>query len=101
MRIAVDLPAPFSPTMAWIVPGLTTMLTLSLARTSPKRFVIFLSSSIRSLRAHRVGDFDLASDDLLLSFFGFLDRFGRDETLVVLIHRVADTIFVQTKNVNS
>src|SRR4051794_5642668 len=46
MRIAVDLPAPFSPTMAWIVPGSTFRLTRSLARTLPKRLVMFRSSII-------------------------------------------------------
>src|SRR5918998_432673 len=59
MRIAVDFPAPFSPTIAWIVPGSTRIETPSFASTSPKRFVMSRSSSIeersvaraRSLRA--------------------------------------------------
>src|SRR3712207_6721316 len=46
MRIAVDFPAPFSPTMAWIVPGSTRMSMWSLASTSPKRLVIALNSSM-------------------------------------------------------
>src|SRR5918997_5091266 len=46
MRIAVDFPAPFSPTMAWIVPGSTRIETRSFASTSPKRFVMSRSSSI-------------------------------------------------------
>ncbi len=44
--MAVDLPAPFSPTRAWIVPGSTLRLTWSLATTSPKRFVIPRNSII-------------------------------------------------------
>jgi hypothetical protein len=44
--MAVDLPAPFSPTMAWMVPGATARLTRSLASTSPKRLVISRSSII-------------------------------------------------------
>src|SRR5688572_18281219 len=40
----VDLPAPFSPSSAWISPGRTGKLTLSLARTPGKRLLIDLSS---------------------------------------------------------
>jgi len=38
MRIAVDLPAPFSPTMAWMVPGSTLILIRSLANTTAEAF---------------------------------------------------------------
>ena len=44
--MAVDLPAPFSPTMAWMVPGVTARLTRSFASTSPKRLVMSRSSSM-------------------------------------------------------
>ncbi len=44
--MAVDLPAPFSPTMAWMVPGATARWTRSFASTSPKRLVMSRSSSI-------------------------------------------------------
>src|SRR5512138_2425093 len=36
MRTSVDLPAPFSPTRAWISPGITSKSTLSSARVAPK-----------------------------------------------------------------
>ena len=35
MRTSVDLPAPFSPTSAWISPGITSKSTLSSARVAP------------------------------------------------------------------
>src|SRR3954467_12124488 len=41
----VDLPAPFSPSRAWISPGSTTRSMESLATRSPKRLVIPRSSS--------------------------------------------------------
>ena len=42
--MSVDLPAPFSPTMAWIVPGITLRLTPSLATTPGKRFTMSRNS---------------------------------------------------------
>jgi hypothetical protein len=36
MDISVDLPAPFSPMMPWIVPGITRMEMSRLACTGPK-----------------------------------------------------------------
>ena len=42
--ISVDLPAPFSPTMAWIVPARTLRLTPSLATTPGKRLTMSRSS---------------------------------------------------------
>src|SRR5690242_18762052 len=43
--ISVDLPAPFSPSTAWIWPGATRRLTPSLARTAGYCLVIPVSSS--------------------------------------------------------
>src|SRR5688500_14777272 len=40
MRIRVVLPAPFSPSKAWISPGRKLKSTRSLANTVPKRLVI-------------------------------------------------------------
>src|SRR6185295_5089684 len=109
MRIAVDLPAPFSPTTAWIVPGLTTIETSSFAVTRPKRLVIFLSSStwVRSLPValglvrHRVGDFDLAANDLRLRGFDLGEHRIRDQPGVVLVHRVTDAAVVQAIDVDA
>jgi hypothetical protein len=42
--MSVDLPAPFSPTMAWMVPGSTRRFTPSLATTPGKRFTMSRSS---------------------------------------------------------
>src|SRR2546422_9263316 len=49
MRMSVDFPAPFSPTMAWISPVRTARLTPSLATTPGKRLVISRSSIKRSV----------------------------------------------------
>jgi hypothetical protein len=38
--MSVDLPAPFSPTMPWIVPRSTVRFTSRLAWTSPKRLLM-------------------------------------------------------------
>jgi hypothetical protein len=40
MRISVDLPAPFSPTRAWISPAPTSRLAPRLASTGPNDFSI-------------------------------------------------------------
>ncbi len=48
MLIKVVLPAPFSPTRAWISPLYTEKLTLSLANTKGKRLVIFFISKANS-----------------------------------------------------
>ncbi len=42
--ISVDLPAPFSPTIAWIVPGRTVRFTPSFATTPGKRLTMSRSS---------------------------------------------------------
>ncbi len=44
MDISVDLPAPFSPMMPWIVPGITRIEMSRLACTAPNAFEIPLSS---------------------------------------------------------
>src|SRR5437764_12612536 len=48
MFIRVDLPAPFSPSRAWISPGSTARSIRSLATRSPKRLVMPCSSSLRA-----------------------------------------------------
>src|SRR6185436_16814082 len=102
MRMAVDLPAPFSPTMAWMVPGATARLTRSLASTSPNLLVISRSSSIAGfLLGHRVRDLDLAADDLGLGRLDLLDHAGRDELGVVLVHGVADAAVRQAVDVDA
>ena len=46
MFISVDLPAPFSPSRAWIWPGSTVRSMWSLATRAPNRLVMPLSSSL-------------------------------------------------------
>ena len=48
---SVDLPAPFSPTSAWIDPASTRMLPERSARTGPKAFATSRSSSLASATA--------------------------------------------------
>ncbi len=62
--MAVDLPAPFSPTIAWIVPGFTARLTRSFASTSPKRLVMS-RSSIMIRGFGKAGYFAIASVTLI------------------------------------
>ncbi len=45
MLISVDLPAPFSPTMPWIVPLAIFTETLRLAWTAPKLLSMPISST--------------------------------------------------------
>src|SRR5947209_4823375 len=105
MRMAVDLPAPFSPTRAWIVPGATAKLTRSLASTSPKRLVISRSSSMACeagrLFLHRVRDLDLAADDLRLGLLDLAQHVRRDELLVVLVHGIAHAAVRQAVDVDA
>src|ERR671911_2665311 len=95
MFISVVLPAPFSPTMPWIVPRGICRSTFLLAWTGPKRLSMPMSSTagwalavrgrsslaavaaVSAKRAHPgaagtvllgrivVGDLELAADDLL------------------------------------
>src|SRR6187549_3375556 len=104
--MAVDLPAPFSPTMAWIVPGSTRRLTRSLATTSPKRLVILRSSIMGAARSwgrgrHGVGHLDLAADDLLPGGLDLPDHLRGDQLRVVLVDRVADAVVVEAVHVDA
>src|SRR5438132_4677182 len=104
MPIRVDLPAPFSPTMPWIEPALTTSEMFRFAWTSPNHLSIPrssiaaapLSSSrsdmVRSseLFSHVVGDLDLAGHDVGAGLLEPLLHVGGDESPVVLVERVAD-----------
>jgi hypothetical protein len=51
MLIRVDLPAPFSPTMPWIVPLAILSDTSRLAWTAPKRLSMPMSSTAGALPA--------------------------------------------------
>src|SRR5262245_11323386 len=83
--MSVDLPAPFSPTMAWTAPTLTVSSMPSLATTPGNRFTIPCSSMARpggrtsvrppagfpspwftAARLRRLRHRDFTADDLLL-----------------------------------
>src|SRR5438093_4576427 len=100
MPIRVDLPAPFSPTMPWIVPARTTSATSRLAWTSPNHLSMPRSSiadgATRStmfvprLPGHVVGDLDLAGHDVGARLLEPLLHLRGDQAAGVLIERVAD-----------
>src|SRR5262245_39451240 len=114
MPISVDLPAPFSPTMPWIVPGRTTSDTSRLAWTFPNHLSTPRSSmtggdgppgppaagrvsppavsAIRTgrLLGHVVGDLDLAGHDVGARLLEPLLHLRGDQLAVVLVDRVAD-----------
>src|SRR5438093_10190571 len=101
MRIAVDLPAPFSPTIAWIVPVRTVILRRSLASTLPNRLLMLRSSSIFALLLHRVGYFDLSGNDFLTRFINRSDGLWRKQLFIVLIGSVANPFVIETVHVDS
>src|SRR4051812_4835086 len=83
MFIRVDLPAPFSPSRAWISPRRSSKSMASLATSAPNRLVIPRSSSasaspgIGSGPSFQLLDLrrdvrDVARDDLLLDLFGLV-----------------------------
>src|SRR5262245_61513817 len=113
MPISVDLPAPFSPTIPWMVPGRTASETARLAWTAPNRLSMPRSSitargSFRrgpqargvpaacaratgrpgSLRGV-VGDLDLAGDDVGARLLEAALHLRGDQRAVVLVDRVA------------
>src|SRR5438094_2541239 len=101
MRIAVDLPAPFSPTIAWMVPVRTLILRRSLASTCPNRLRMLRSSSIFALLLHGVGYFDLPGNDFLTRFINGSDDLWRKQVFVVLIGSVPNTFVVEAVHVDS
>src|SRR2546429_751963 len=75
MQISVDLPAPFSPTTAWISPRATSKSTPSSATVAPNRLVTpsalaagWLIASARNERyLHpRIGQFSALDDDVVV-----------------------------------
>ncbi len=64
--ISVDLPAPFSPTSAWISPGTTEKLIRSLAMTPGKRLVMSDSDTAGAVSGGGCSMFAAVSTWLLL-----------------------------------
>src|SRR5215471_20718248 len=77
------------------------MVTRSLARTLPNRFVMFRNSSIQLLLLHRVRNLDLPADNFLSGCFDSLDCCWGDQIFVVLIYGIADAIVFQTVSMNA
>src|SRR5215467_3401219 len=84
-----------------MVPVWTAMVTRSLARTLPNRFVMFRNSSIQLLLLHRVRNLDLTADNFLSGCFDGLDCCGRNQIFVVLIEGIADAIVFKTICMNA
>src|SRR5258707_6581684 len=104
MFISVVLPAPFSPTMPWMVPRATARSMSRLATVAPKLLPIprratagALSSIVRAVRAvlfrHVVGDLDPSGDDVGLRRLRLRRHLCRDQRGVVVVDRVADAVF--------
>lgn len=55
--------------------------------------------ALRGLLRHPIDNLNLPSDNLLLRFFYLLNHFRRHEILVVLVHGIADAVFIQSINV--
>src|SRR4051794_9485702 len=75
--ISVDLPAPFSPTIAWMVPRPTSMLMSSLAITPGNRLPMPRRRTAISAGAGAVSAAGVAGVDTI---HDLLVRFGRDAT---------------------
>src|SRR5215467_6881171 len=84
-----------------MVPVWTAMVTRSLARTLPNRFVMFRNSSIQLSLLHRVGNLDLTADNFLPCCFDGLDCCRRDQIFVVLIDGIADAVVLKAVSVNT
>src|SRR5579863_9602315 len=97
--MSVDLPAPFSPTMACMLPRATERSTPSLATTRGYLFTMPLRETAN--RVSGIGllewDFDLAGDDGLASLLGFEAGRGRDQGLVVRVVNIIDSLFLESK----
>src|SRR5215471_20334317 len=77
------------------------MVTRSLARTLPNRFVMFRNSSIQLLLLYRVRDLDLPADNFLSGCFDSLDCCRRNQIFVVLIDGIADAVVFKTVSMNA
>ena len=56
---------------------------------------------IRGLTTNRISHFNFTRNDFLLGFFSLLDGLGSNEVVVVFVHRVANAVSVQTKNMHA
>src|SRR5258708_37770887 len=104
MFISVVLPAPFSPTMPWMVPRATARSMSRLATVAPKLLPIprratagALSSIVRAVRAvlfrHVVGDLDPSGDDVGLRRLRLRRHLGGDPRRVVVVAPIAGAAF--------
>src|SRR5262245_56618347 len=89
MPIRVDLPAPFSPTIPWIVPSRTASDTSRQAWAAPNDLSM-PRSSMTGLSRRVIGDLDLAGRDVRTRLGEPTLHLRRDETAVVLVEREAD-----------
>ena len=98
MRISVDLPAPFSPTSAWISPRATSSDAPRLACTGPNDLTMSRETDRRAAAsgarsAHlRARHHDVAGDDVLPELLDARADVGGDQRRVVLVVHVADAV---------
>src|SRR3954468_3023958 len=106
-RMSVDLPAPFSPTSAWISPLSTSRLASSLATIGPNRLTMPASwmaavtrepSPARRPSFRRLGRHDNPScNHLFLERLYALDHGRRDEVAIVLVVDVRHAVLLETE----
>src|SRR5262245_34211668 len=105
MPIRVDLPAPFSPTRPWIVPGAIASDTPRFAWTRPNHLSTPESSTsgpatatpmaelpVGPSAAHEVGDLDLARHNVGSRLLEPALHLGRDQGTVVLVERPPNAV---------
>src|SRR3989442_4605637 len=98
MPIRVDLPAPFSPTMPWIEPALTTSEMFRFAWTSPNHLSIPRSSIAAAPLSSSHSDM-VRSSELFSHVVGGADHIDRKSTRLNSSHvRTSYAVFCLRKN---
>src|SRR5258708_5777208 len=105
MRINVDLPAPFSPTSAWISPPSTRSETLRLAASAPKVLVMPRSSialaCARSVMGALGRNSNLAGDDVRAQPFGCLAGRFWNQPRITCIVDITDARLAQPEDAHA
>ena len=102
-RMSVDLPAPFSPTSAWISPRATSSDAPRLARTGPNDLSMSarrMASAFASVIASTAPESCPAMMSALICSSARAHGVG-DERAIVLVVHVADAVLRQTEGVDA
>src|SRR5262245_20817109 len=98
-RMSVDLPAPFSPTIAWISPGATSRDASRFATTGPNVLTMPDAeiADISRNASSRARHLDASGDALLAQRFDAGTHRIRNQRAIVLIVHVVDTMLRETE----